>query len=738
MLDGLGRLMYRARWAVLGTWMCVVVVSAVFAPRVSGVLHGGGYSVGNSQSVQAYDVLHRVYGYRALTFTAVFTAPAPLRGELIGVAQTFRRQASRRFPHSLTISSPVLTPDHAVAFERIYSTPQSDFGSHYAGALRRLLPGGPVRGYLTGSSAIFHDMEVVSDQDLQRVELVTLPLAALVLIFIFGSVVAAATPVLMAPVSVSLALALIYFIGHRVDMSIFVLNTASMLGLGVAIDYSLYMVNRFREELALGRDLETAVGRTVATSGRAILVSAIVVTVGFYALTLSGVQMLRSLGIGGSIVTALSLLVAITLLPAVLSILGPRINLLPVAPRQIPVRQLWRALALRVMRWPVPVIAGVALVIVVLAAPASHLRVGIPGPQILPASIDSRAGNDVLDRHLGYANHAPVLVVVERESKTPPSGAKSVAFTVLDRICSSKEVVGLASVPVPSSTQQISSCQQLLTALQSPSPRESARFQQAASRLRVGLLAVFLRSDPSSAAAEHFVTALRLLPAIAGYHVLVGGQTAGQMDFNGYLYSRFPLVVLFVIGTIYVVLLFAFRSILLPLKAVLMNAFSILAAYGVVVFAFQDGHLAGVLGFTVVGNVDSIVPVFLFCVLFGLSTDYEVFLLSRVQEEYLASGNNEESVATGLEVTGRIITSAALVMIVVFGAFAFAQLVVIKEVGLGLAVAVLVDATLIRALLVPATMRLLGRWNWWLPLRGFPVLTAPEGVASAGKSPAAR
>jgi RND superfamily putative drug exporter len=209
------------------------------------------------------------------------------------------------------------------------------------------------------------------------------------------------------------------------------------------------------------------------------------------------------------------------------------------------------------------------------------------------------------------------------------------------------------------------------------------------------------------------------------------------MDFDSYLYSRFPFVALFVIVVIYLVLVVAFRSVLLPLKAVLMNVFSILAAYGVVVFAFQDGHLAGPLGFTAVGNVDAIVPPVLFCVLFGISTDYEVFLLARVQEEYRKTGNNELSVATGLEVTGRIITSAALVMIVVFGAFSFARLVVIKEVGLGLAAAVLVDATLIRAMLVPAAMRLLGRWNWWLPGRGFLRVEGSEAERTVGRSPAA-
>lgn len=737
MLEQLGRSMYRARWAVLVVWLCIFAASSVFAPRVLGVLRGGGYTIGNSESVVAYDTLHRAYGYRALTFTVVFRVALGADHVALLDAYRFRSRAMARFGRTLNVAKPVWSPDRVVLFERIYSTPQEDFGAHFAGPLRAMLPRGRVQGYLTGPSAIFHDMETVSDEDLHRVELVTLPVAAVVLLLIFGSIVASATPVLMAPISVTLALAVVYFIGHRVDMSIFVLNTASMLGLGVAIDYSLFMVNRFREELSLGRDLETAVGRTVATSGRAILVSAVVVTVGFYALTLAGVGMLRSLGIGGSIVTTLSLLVALTLLPAVLGVLGPRINLLPVVPKRLSVRRLWHRVAMWVMVRPLTIILAVACAIVVLAIPAFHLRVGIPGPEILPSSVDSRSGNDVLSSHLGYANRSPVLVVVERLPGTPVSTAQATAFTVLDRICSSDQVAGVSPLPVPDSPRQIQSCQDALQTSQAPTPRQEAEARRMAARQSVGLIAVFLKSEPSSAAAERFVSVLRGQPPIPGYRMLVGGQTAGQMDFDNYLYSRFPLIVLFVVLTIYLVLLVAFRSVLLPLKAVLMNTFSVLAAYGVVVFVFQDGRLAHVLGFTSVGNIDSIVPVFLLCVLFGIGTDYEVFLLTRVQEEYRQTGDNEESVATGLEVTGRIITSAALVMIVVFGAFTFARLVVIKEIGLGLAVAVLVDATLIRALLVPATMRLLGRWNWWLPIRGFARSPGPEPVTASGKTPAA-
>jgi RND superfamily putative drug exporter len=701
---------------------------------VSGVLRGGGYTIDNSDSVIAYNTLNHVYGYRALTFNVVFTGRQA--GIMLREARSFRRAALAHFGRTLDIRPPVWTPDHRLLFERVYSAPQEDFGASFAARLRAMLPQGTVRGYLAGPAAIFHDMEVVSDADLQRIELITLPIALAVLLLIFGSVVSSLVPVLMAPISVTLALAVIYGLGHRIDMSIFVLNTTSMLGLGVAIDYSLFMVNRFRDELALGRDREQAVANTVATSGRAILVSALVVTVGFFGLTLSGISMLSSLGIGGSIVTSVSLLVALTLLPAVLGMLGPRINLVPVLPRRMTGRRLWRRLAQRVMRAPIAVIALVSGIILILTIPAFHLRVGIPGPEILPASVDSRAGNDLLNQHLGEANSPPVLVVVRRLTGTAPSTFQGAAFAVLDRICSSRQVIGVSSQPVPDSPARIVSCDRALQTLQSSPPDQVRLAQRRAARQNVALISVFLRAPASSVGAEEYVSSLRQGRPVPGYRIYVGGQTAGQMDFDHYLYSRFPWVILFVVGTIFILLLISFRSLLLPLKAVLMNVFSVLAAYGAAVFAFQDARLASLLGFTPVGNIDSIVPVFLFCVLFGISTDYEVFLLTRVQEEYRQTGNNEESVAVGLEVTGRIITSAAAIMIVVFGAFAFARLVVIKEVGLGLAVAVLVDATLIRALLVPATMRLLGRWNWWLPFRGFLRTPARDAITRGGASAA--
>ena len=412
MLQALGRATYRARWASVVVWLLLFAVGSLFAPRIFSVLRGGGYTVGNSQSVVAYNKLSTAFGYKSLMFTAVFaggTAPSRLAD-----ARTFRRESVARYGTVLTVGSPVTTPDGALVFERIYSQPQADFGASYATKLRALFPHDAVVGHLTGASAIYSDMESVSDQDLHGVELVTLPIAIIVLFLIFGSVMGALVPVLMAPVAVTISLAEIYFIGRRVDMSIFVFNTASMLGLGVAIDYSLFMVNRFREELRNGGDRETAVANTVATSGRAILVSALVVSVGFYGLTFSGVSMLSSLGIGGSIVTLMSLLVALPLLPALLGILGPRIEHVQLVAERLSPGRAWHHIAMAVMRRPWTVIAVVAAIVVILASPAFHLRPGIPGPQIFPPSVDSRAGNDLLASHLGTAAGSPVMVTVER------------------------------------------------------------------------------------------------------------------------------------------------------------------------------------------------------------------------------------------------------------------------------------------------------------------------------------
>jgi RND superfamily putative drug exporter len=421
-------------------------------------------------------------------------------------------------------------------------------------------------------------------------------------------------------------------------------------------------------------------------------------------MTIFRVTMLTSLGIGGSVVVAISLVAALTFLPALLGVLGPRINLYSVVPHSLNSEGMWHRIAMVVMRRPWLVIAGVLAAVTIISLPARNLHVGVPGAAILPSGSQSRTGDTLLQQNLGLANQSPVLVVLKSPTGFSDPATRAGLLILAGKICQRTVVAGVAAAPVVDSPRQIIPCSKALSLGQSSGPTAPRH---------VALISVFLHADPSSPAAESFVTFLRKQTPPAHVQVLVGGQTAGQLDFDNFIYSQFPLAILFVVVVIFLILAIAFKSILLPIKAILMNFLSVVAAYGATVFAFQEGHLRSLLGFTPTNYLDSIVPIFIFCVLFGLSTDYEVFLLSRVREEYIWTGDNTHSVAVGLEKTGRIITSAAAIMVIIFGAFSVANWVVIKQLGFAMAVGVLVDATLIRALLVPAAMRVLGKWNWW-------------------------
>ena len=706
-LQRLGRFAFRRRWFIIGSWLVLFAGSALLAPEITSVLKGGGYTTPSSQSDRAYLAVEKLYGSRTLVFTAVFRRSSGATvSTLEGAGTEFVHAVRHSLGSILKPEPPVLAADRAIAFVRLFSRPRADYGIPLTASVRRLLPRtSGVSVYITGASATFYDMEQASDDDVKRMEIITSPIALIILIIIFGTLAGAFVPVAMGPLTVAASLASIFLLGHVLDMSIFVLNTVSMLGLGIAIDYSLFMVQRFREELRRSPSVEIAIVATSVTAGRAIVVSATTVAIGFLGMVTFNVPMLTSLGVGGSVVVAVSLLAALTLLPALLSVLGPRVNALSVLPRSLSSDRFWRALAGYVMRRPWRVIGTVAVVIFLLALPARHLRVGVPGIDILPASAQSRVGDSILHRSIGIADGAPVLVVFESPHGFGQTRIQSRLVSLVKSMCAQPGVAGISATPVVNAAEQVVPCR---SALLHPALIPS----RLASRHEL-LISFYLRADPSSAQAESFVDFVRGRRPPAGVSILVGGQTAAQIDFDNYLYGRFPLAILLVVGSILAILAIAFRSVLLPVKAVIMNAFSVLAAYGATVFVFQDGNFQRLFDFTPTGSLDSIVPVFLFCVLFGLSTDYEVFLLMRAREEFARSRDNTGSVYLALQRTGRMITSAALIMVVIFTTFSFANLVIIKELGFALAVGVAVDATLIRALMVPAAMRVFGRWNWW-------------------------
>jgi uncharacterized membrane protein YdfJ with MMPL/SSD domain len=674
LFDSLGCWIYRRRRPVLAAWLAALLVLAPLAPRLQGSLASGGFIAQGSEAVRASEALQRAVPARPRSVLLVVARTHDLAGfraavspaaHLAGVTGPPRivRASNGRAVYALFGLS--LDPDVA-----------KDEVDRFRDSLR---PPPGMRLYVTGPPAVYKDIETATARDLRGAETIGIPAALVVLVLAFGTAVAAGIPLAVGGVAVLSTLGVLFLVAQVVPLSIFVLNIATMLGLGVGVDYALLAVSRFREELRSGGDVEQAVRRTVATAGRAIAFSGVAVLIGLSGLWVFGLRVLSSMAVGGSLVVATSALAAVTLLPALLGIVGPRIERAPVLPKALRGRDQgrsgWARLAAAVMARPWPFIAVTLGVVAVLAAPALSVTINVPRADVLPAGYDSRIGERILDRDFSQAALNPIVVFA------PGQG----------------DPAGLA---------------RRLAALQGVS--RLAGVQRGPGGTVIDLVPA---ASPFSSAARDLVRRIRSLPG-HGSRFLVTGQTAGELDFLDQIRGRAPWAVALIFAVTYAVLFAAFRSVLLPLKAIVMNTLSIAGSFGVLVWVFQDGHMGAALGVSKLGYVESTLPVVIFCVLFGISMDYEVFMLSRIAERHRAGAETPAAVAQGLVATGRIITSAAAIVVVIGLSFAFTGVVIVKELGLGLALAIFLDATLIRSLLVPATMRVLGEWNWWPGGRG--------------------
>jgi len=549
--------------------------------------------------------------------------------------------------------------------------------------LRSLVRADAFEVLATGNIPLNGDIDTTLNRDLQRAELVSLPLAFVLLLVVFGSAAAAILTLGVGILVIVAGLGATFALARVTDVSQYALNIVTLIGLGVAIDYSLFIVSRFREELARGRNVEDAVGIALGTAGRAILFSGITVAIGLAGMLFYPGTFLVSLGVTGSLVVAAAVLYGLTFLPALLSILGPRVGAwrLPL-PRGRSGSGIWHAIATTVMRRPVLVLVPTIALIAIAASPFVQLRLASADATILPPTIESRHGYDVLVNEFPGQDQSTVTVVARFADD--PLSHRAALDDLRARLAALPNVL---RVDMP---------------LNPTGPH-------------IALLSVRTASTAQSDEARAIVRAARA-QTLDGGTVLVTGQTAFDVDAVDYLVARTPIAVGFVTLTTMLALFFLLGSVVLPLKAVAMNALSVSASFGALVWIIQQGHLANVLNFTP-QSIEPSLPVIMFCIMFGLSMDYEVLLLSRIQEEYRRTGDNVAAVAMGLERSGRLITGAAAIMVGVFVAFALADVVIIKSVGIGLTIAVLLDATLVRALVVPATMRLLGRANWWAPWR---------------------
>ena len=725
MLYNLGRSMVRLRWWVVVFWALLLAGSLFLAPRVTSSLKSGFGEV-ETESRIALRIMVEKLDIPESAVTLVFSSD-----RLVATDPGYARQVEETI-------APLYDMPEVVRVVTFYTSQNQDMVSAdgrttygfvqlntdietsvdiFSEIKERLRPD-ELEVWATGGIAIFSDLNEASERDLRRAKIITLPIVLVALVIAFGSIVAAGLPMIMGIASISMTLALVFLLAQGTDMSIFVLNIASLLGLGMAIDYSLLMVSRFREELA-HRGVEEAVAVTCATAGKAIVFSAVTSIIGLSGLLFFRFMMLRSLGIGGMAVILFSMLLALSLMPALLSLLGHRVNSLSIIPQRAMVVHFWLRLSRWVMRHPVAVIVPVTAGLLLLGAPFFDVKLGSPWASILPEDAEARQGWELVAEEFGAGELSPIVVVSTSEEGVLSPENVGAAYDFAQSLAQDPRVARVESIVTLDSSISREQYQQLYS---SPSPGliggpavTTALDELTGDSGNAGLMRVFTRYHPVSDETKALVDDIRDDRPGGSLETNLTGVTPDLMDTVDRMYTDFPKMLIYVAITTYIALFWLFRSVFLPLKAVIMNVMSILASFGALVFVFQQGHFAGLMGFTAEGFTEASVPILLFAIVFGLSMDYEVFLLSRIKEHFDRTHDAVGAVADGLASTARVITAAAAIMVVVFSSFVLEDDRIVQIFGFGLAIAVLLDATVVRLLLVPAAMELLGEKNWWLP-----------------------
>jgi len=691
-----GRFIFRRRRLVLLASVIAVVGAAVWGTGVFGSLQsGGGFTAPGSQSQQASDLATKAFGRDTADVVVLY------RSATMTVADPAYRQAVTgtlaALPRDKVLSTVTYWTAHSPQF--------AGAGGHETYAVLRLAgadDAAQMKAYqaISGKLGAAGLTELaggqipteltINDQvksDIGRAEGLSMPVLLILMLVIFGSLAAASLPLAIGAVAILGSFTALRLLTLATDVSIYSINITTILGLGLAIDYGLFMVARFRDELNAQPTTEAALARTVATAGRTVAVSGITVALALASLMLFPETFLRSMGYGGVATVLVDVLAALTIMPALLAALGPRVNALRIrrSVRRAPATEdhgAWYRIARSVMRRPVAYVVVIVIALLALGSPFRSITWGGTDARALPSGSAPRVVAEALARDFPVNATTPIEAVVKFAGPVSAPAERAALASYTARL---GHVPGVISAQVTGATGDVA--------------RVDLRFA----------------ANDESAAARALVAQVRAVPAPPGARVYVGGATAQLVDELGSLGATLPWMALLVVVTTFVLLFLAFGSVVLPVKAIVMNALSLTATFGAIVWIFQEGHLSGLLNFTPTGTIDPTMPILMLAIIFGLSMDYEVFLLSRIRERYDVTGDNTAAVAGGLQRTGGIITSLALLLVIVIGAFSASGITFIKLMGVGMIIALVVDATIIRVLLVPATMRLLGPANWWAP-----------------------
>jgi RND superfamily putative drug exporter len=713
MFENWGRVVYRRRRLVLAIALIGVAFAAVWGTGVFSRLQtSGGFTPPDSQSQQASNLATAAFGRDAGDVVVLYSSPTlSVRSPAFAAAVTHTLAGlpasrvdsvatywSTRSPQFVSASG---RQTYAV-LELTGASDDARQKSYDAISGRLAAPGlrTQVGGLVPANEAISKQVSA----DIGRAEGFSMPVLLIVMLIIFGSLAAASLPLAIGGVAILGSFTALRLLTLGTTVSIYSINITTILGLGLGIDYGLFMVSRFREELHRQGSVEDAVARTVATAGRTVAVSGVTVATALAGLMLFPETFLRSMGYGGVATVAIDMVAALTIMPALLAVLGPKVNALRIrrSVRRPPAAEgegRWYRLARSVMRRPVAYAVPIVVVLLALGSPLLKVTWGGTDATALPAGAAPRVVTEALNRGFPGNPTAPIESVVRFDG--PVAGSASRSGALAGYVSHLRQVPGVTAAQV--------------TGMAAGAARVDLRYGP----------------GPNSPQARSIVAQVRDVPPPPGARAYVGGQTAQLVDELSGLGQVLPWMALVVVLATFVLLFLAFGSVVLPVKAMLMNAVSLSAMYGVVVWIFGEGHLSGLLGFTSDGTIDPTMPILMFAIMFGLSMDYEVFLLSRIRERYDLTGDNTAAVASGLQRTGGLITSLALLLIIVIGAFSASGITFIKLLGVGMIVALILDASIVRVLLVPAVMRLLGPANWWAP-RPLRRLYARYGLREAG------
>lgn len=721
-----GRLTYECRWFIIIFWALVLLATLPCIPKLMEPFKSIGFIDPASESAKTDKILNDRLGYSYNRFLVIYSSK-----KLLATEPAFQQEIKKSLSglKDLSIKNQIIYPsvdnkqiskDKHTAFAVVLLKGNQEADHQLLDEFRGAIKAPKNLSMKVGGAPIFLDDTKRQTQiDLFKAEYIATPVAIITMLIVFGSVVAASIPIILGGICALLILTTLYILGHCISLSVFTINIALLLGLCLSLDYALLIVSRYRDELNQGISIKDAIAITQATAGKAVFFSGLAVFISLSALLLFPINVLFSVGVGGLVAVSVAVAIAIILLPAVLAVLNHKLNYLSIRffrSKKTQRSTYWRWLVKRVVKRPLIYFISILCVLLFLGYPFLHVHFGISDFRILPKTQESRQVFDTFETTFGESKLAPIVLLLKSPDKSILTN-KNIGslYRFADRVMDDSRVEQVSSIvsTVPRLTK--AQYQMLYTQGRDNLNPELKKLLQITTNKNLTVMTVISKYDSNSTETTALVKKLRHMEPGGGLKLDITGSSVNTIDVLKSISSIFPYAFLWIIGFTYLIMLIFLRSVILPLKAIITTMLSLGASYGVLVFVIQYGYLHHLLNFVPQEMLDISLLIIIFCALFGISMDYEVFLLTRIKECYEQTGDNIKSIEYGIERSSRIITSAAIIVILICFSFMSADILIVKAFGLGIAVAVFVDAFLIRTILVPATMALLGKWNWYLP-----------------------